>query len=82
MKMGIPQELLDETTDKVEMTLKVEKDIAFLKDRIQRMCEQSSPNTATIEVYRSLLDSRILVLDFLQEQEEITSAPKLHAVGF
>ncbi|HSX84611.1 MAG: hypothetical protein K0Q67_2715 [Cellvibrio sp.] len=45
--------------------LKVEQDIAFLKDRITTMRTHPNPNTMLIEHYQSMLKSRESVLKWL-----------------
>jgi len=52
------------------MTTKVERDIAFLKDRIGRLTQQRTPNQATIQTYKTMLFSRKSVLAWLHEHLE------------
>lgn len=45
---------------------KVEKDIAFLSDRIKLMRESNNPNRVVLQTYESMLASRLSVLDCLK----------------
>ncbi len=48
------------------MSEKVEHDIAFLQERIQRLQQQSTPNDVVIKTYQSMLASRQSVLAWLR----------------
>lgn len=57
--------------------IKVEQDIAFLKNRISAMQEHPRPNTMLIEHYQSMLKSRESVLKWLLDgcDDETSSLP-------
>jgi hypothetical protein len=46
---------------------KVEQDIAFLKNRIELMKQQKTPNNIVIETYENMLKSRQSVLAWLRD---------------
>ena len=46
---------------------KVEQDIAFLQHRIALMRKQATPNTMVIDIYESMLKSRLAVLSWLRD---------------
>ena len=54
-------------TESAGVQTKVEQDIAFLKHRIELMRKQASPNTMVIDIYESMLKSRLAVLSWLQD---------------
>lgn len=55
--------------DAPAMREKVEQDIAFLTDKVDRMMNQSRPNQVLIEHYMSMLKSRQSVLNWLKDGE-------------
>lgn len=59
-----PRHPLDDAS---AMREKVEKDIAFLTDKIERMTQQSSPNNLLIAHYSEMLKSRQAVLKWLMD---------------
>ncbi len=62
--------------DAPAMREKVEQDIAFLTDKIDRMMQHSRPNQMLIEHYMGMLNSRQAVLNWLMDGEsrEITAS--------
>ncbi len=62
--------------------IKVEQDIAFLKDRISTMQSHPRPNTMLIEHYQSMLKSRESVLKWLLDgcDDETCSLPEHRSV--
>jgi hypothetical protein len=55
--------------DAPAMREKVEQDIAFLTDKIDRMMTHSRPNQMLIEHYMGMLKSRQAVLNWLMDGE-------------
>jgi hypothetical protein len=55
--------------DASAMREKVEQDIAFLTDKIDRMMTHSRPNQMLIEHYMGMLKSRQAVLNWLRDGE-------------
>jgi hypothetical protein len=55
--------------DAPAMREKVEQDIAFLTDKIDRMMQHSRPNQMLIEHYTGMLKSRQAVLSWLLDGE-------------
>jgi len=51
------------------MREKVEQDIAFLTDKIDRMMAHSRPNEMLIDHYKGMLKSRHAVLNWLMDGE-------------
>lgn len=49
---------------------KVEQDIAFLKDRIERLKLQEQPNSVVLNTYQAMLASREFVRDNLHREIE------------
>ncbi|WP_341936277.1 hypothetical protein [Marinimicrobium sp. C2-29] len=49
---------------------RVKQDIDFLRDRIDDMEQQTRPNRHVIQTYRTMLDSRRSVLNWLDHGEE------------
>ena len=47
---------------------KLTQDIAFLSERITRMVQQTTPNTVVLHTYRTMLESRQAVLDWLEKK--------------
>ncbi len=72
----VPRHPLD---DAPAMREKVEKDIAFLTDKIDRMTHQPRPNEMLIDHYTSMLKSRQAVLSWLMDGEvdETTKTSKI-----
>lgn len=46
---------------------KVEQDVAFLRERIWTMKNQSNPNTVVLKTYEEMLESRLSVLKWLED---------------
>lgn len=46
---------------------KIEQDIAFLRERIWGMKNQSNPNTVVLKTYETMLESRLSVLKWLED---------------
>lgn len=55
--------------DAMAMREKVEQDIAFLTDKIDRMTQQPRPNEMLIAHYTDMLKSRQAVLNWLMDGE-------------
>ena len=51
----------EESANQLESMDKLEKDIAFLKDRLQRMKKQRAPNKTLIRTYEDMLSRRLLM---------------------
>ncbi len=62
----IGNELLDRTV----VSEKLNQDIEFLTDRIERLNRQRSPNPKIIKVYQDMLDTRHSVLDWINGQSQ------------
>ncbi len=60
--------------DAPAMREKVEQDIAFLTDKIDRMMQHSRPNQMLIEHYMGMLKSRQAVLNWLIDGETTDTA--------
>lgn len=63
--------------DAIAMREKVEKDIAFLTDKIDRMTQQSNPNNLLIAHYSEMLKSRQAVLKWLMDGEQTQAKTQL-----
>jgi hypothetical protein len=59
---------------------KIERDIAFLTDRIAAMKLQSKPNQAVIVHYEGMLHSRTSVLKWLLDASLNKSLPHLRSI--
>ena len=46
-------------TNNHSIMLKVEEDIRFLEDRIERMTRQKTPNTTVLKTYQKMLEMRL-----------------------
>ncbi|WP_075184948.1 hypothetical protein [Teredinibacter haidensis] len=55
------------------VTTKISDDIAFLRDRIQRMEAMKAPNETVLNTYRAMLASRQSVLKWLKEHNMTTT---------
>jgi len=55
----------NELVDRTVISEKLQQDIAFLADRIERLNCQRSPNPKVIKVYQDMLDTRHSVLDWI-----------------
>lgn len=58
------------------VTSKVLEDINFLRNRIQMIENQSTPNPVILNTYQKMLESRESVLNWLEEHEVICSMDK------
>jgi len=63
------------------VTTKIREDIAFLEDRIRRMEQMRNPSQTVLNTYKSMLDSRVSVLHWLEEQGMVASKPIKKSVG-
>lgn len=50
-----------------DVALKVEGDIAFLKERLQLLEKQQKPNAIILQTYKDMLESRYAVLNWLRQ---------------
>ncbi len=57
-----------------EISEKIEQDVSFLRDRIQRLESQTKPNTVIIKTYEEMLHSRLSVLNWLGDYAPINDA--------
>jgi len=60
----------DELLDRTVVSEKLNQDIEFLTDRIERLNRQRSPNPKIIKVYQDMLDTRHSVLDWINGQSQ------------
>lgn len=51
-----------------DVALKVESDIAFLKERLQLLEKQQKPNAVILQTYKDMLESRYAVLNWLRQE--------------
>ena len=58
----------DELVDRTLISKRLNQDIAFLTDRIERLNRQRSPNPKVIKVYQDMLDTRHSVLNWIKGQ--------------
>lgn len=57
-------------------TNKLHADISFLRERIERMKQFTTPNEATLGIYEEMLRSRESVLAWLEEQKKSDAGTK------
>lgn len=55
----------NEAINSEDLVPKVQADITFLADRLQRLQQQRNPNPVVLETYKNMLESRRAVLDWL-----------------
>ncbi len=73
---GLSEKLLAIGEQRVHVnavTTKIRDDIAFLEDRIFRMEKMQNPSETVLNTYRTMLDSRQSVLQWLEEHEIVSS---------
>lgn len=58
----------NESINSEDVALKVETDIAFLKDRLQLLRRQNNPNPVIIQTYQGMLESREALLAWLLQE--------------
>ena len=67
----------DEEFNSEDVARKLEKDIAFLVERLRMLQRQKIPNAVVVQTYRDMLDSRYAVLGWLRlDNDEVQDKDK------
>lgn len=56
-----------------EISKKIEQDVRFLRHRIYSLKNQARPNTVIIQTYEDMLQSRLSVLNWLEDYPPINN---------
>lgn len=57
---------------------KVQEDILFLNDRIERIKRLQTPNSSVLKTYQAMVESRQAVLQWLRESGDVDDAAPSH----